>query len=63
MAGYPRNHRLDLATRRPRRTPSGVVGSSFGRLQCALDQYIIEHPEYFFERPPESAHVNLDNSK
>ena len=26
-----------------------------------LDQYIIEHPEYFFERPPEHARINPDN--
>jgi len=26
-----------------------------------LDQYIIEHPEYFFDRPPEHAHINADN--
>ena len=26
-----------------------------------LDQYIIEHPEYFFERPPEHAYINPDN--
>ena len=26
-----------------------------------LDQYIIEHPEYFFDRPPEHAHINPDN--
>ena len=26
-----------------------------------LDQYIVEHPEYFFGRPPEHAHINPDN--
>jgi DEAD/DEAH box helicase domain-containing protein len=26
-----------------------------------LDQYIVEHPEYFFGRPPESAHINPNN--
>jgi DEAD/DEAH box helicase domain-containing protein len=26
-----------------------------------LDQYIVEHPEYFFEGSPEHAHVNPDN--
>jgi DEAD/DEAH box helicase domain-containing protein len=26
-----------------------------------LDQYIVHHPEYFFERPPESAYINADN--
>ena len=26
-----------------------------------LDQYIVEHPEYFFDRSPEHAHINPDN--
>ena len=26
-----------------------------------LDQYIVEHPEYFFERSPEHAYINPDN--
>ncbi|MBM3813411.1 MAG: DEAD/DEAH box helicase [Acidimicrobiia bacterium] len=26
-----------------------------------VDQYIIEHPEYFFSQPPETAHINPDN--
>jgi DEAD/DEAH box helicase domain-containing protein len=26
-----------------------------------LDQFIIENPDYFFERPPEHAHINPDN--
>ncbi|WP_139367660.1 DEAD/DEAH box helicase [Bacillus alkalicellulosilyticus] len=26
-----------------------------------LDQYVISHPEYFFERSPESARINPDN--
>ena len=26
-----------------------------------LDQYIVEHPEYFFERSPEHAQINPDN--
>ena len=26
-----------------------------------LDQYIIEHPDYFFDRSPEHAHINPDN--
>ncbi|MGH9663970.1 MAG: Zn-binding domain-containing protein, partial [Bryobacteraceae bacterium] len=26
-----------------------------------LDQYIIEHPEYFFEQSPEHAYINADN--
>jgi DEAD/DEAH box helicase domain-containing protein len=27
----------------------------------ALDQYIIQHPDYFFERSPETARINPDN--
>jgi len=26
-----------------------------------LDQYIVEHPDYFFDRPPEHAYINPDN--
>ena len=26
-----------------------------------LDQYIVEHPDYFFERSPEHAYINPDN--
>ena len=26
-----------------------------------LDQYIVEHPEYFFSSPPEQAQINPDN--
>ena len=26
-----------------------------------LDQYIVEHPDYFFGRSPEQAHINPDN--
>jgi DEAD/DEAH box helicase domain-containing protein len=26
-----------------------------------LDQYIVEHPDYFFGRSPEEAHINADN--
>ncbi|MGC4052429.1 MAG: hypothetical protein QM757_24115 [Paludibaculum sp.] len=26
-----------------------------------LDQYIVEHPEYFFDRSPEHAHINPNN--
>ncbi len=33
-----------------------LVGSS-----TPLDQYVIQHPEYFFNRSPESARINPDN--
>ena len=26
-----------------------------------LDQYVVEHPDYFFGRSPEHAHINPDN--
>jgi DEAD/DEAH box helicase domain-containing protein len=61
MAGYPGTiastwQRAGRAGRR--------LGSSLAVLVASsnpLDQYIIEHPEYFFERSPEHAHVNPDN--
>ena len=61
MAGYPGTiastwQRAGRAGRRQEMSIAVLVASS-----APLDQYIIEHPEYFFERPPESAHVNLDN--
>jgi DEAD/DEAH box helicase domain-containing protein len=28
-----------------------------------LDQYIVEHPDYFFDRPPEHAYINPTTSK
>ncbi|MFP3514528.1 ATP-dependent helicase, partial [Peribacillus sp. SIMBA_075] len=33
-----------------------MVGSS-----TPLDQYVIAHPEYFFDRSPETARINPDN--
>ena len=61
MAGYPGTiastwQRSGRAGRRQEMSVAVLVASS-----APLDQYIIEHPEYFFNRPPESAHVNLDN--
>ncbi|HYZ85063.1 MAG TPA: DEAD/DEAH box helicase [Bryobacteraceae bacterium] len=61
MAGYPGTvastlQRAGRAGRR--RTPSiaVMVASS-----APLDQYIVEHPDYFFQRSPEHAHINPDN--
>jgi DEAD/DEAH box helicase domain-containing protein len=61
MAGYPGTiastwQRAGRAGRRHELSVAVMVASS-----APLDQYIIEHPEYFFNRPAESAHVNLDN--
>jgi DEAD/DEAH box helicase domain-containing protein len=61
MAGYPGTiastwQRAGRAGRRHELSIAVLVASS-----APLDQYIIEHPEYFFERPPEHANVNPDN--
>jgi DEAD/DEAH box helicase domain-containing protein len=61
MAGYPGTiasslQRAGRAGRRATASIAVLVASS-----APLDQYIIEHPEYFFERSPEHAFVNPDN--
>ena len=61
MAGYPGSiasswQRAGRAGRRQTASLAVMVASS-----TPLDQYIIEHPEYFFERSPEHAHINADN--
>jgi DEAD/DEAH box helicase domain-containing protein len=61
MAGYPGTiastwQRAGRAGRRQSAALAVLVASS-----APLDQYIIEHPEYFFERPPEHAYINPDN--
>jgi DEAD/DEAH box helicase domain-containing protein len=61
MAGYPGTiastwQRAGRAGRRQSTALAVLVASS-----APLDQYIIEHPEYFFDRPPEHAQVNPDN--
>ncbi|MCL4794766.1 MAG: DEAD/DEAH box helicase [Bryobacteraceae bacterium] len=61
MAGYPGTiastwQRAGRAGRRQGPSLSLLVASS-----APLDQYIVEHPEYFFESPPEQAHINADN--
>ncbi len=61
MAGYPGTiastwQRAGRAGRRQTASAAVLVASS-----APLDQYIIEHPEYFFDRSPEHAHVNPDN--
>ena len=61
MAGYPGSiastwQRSGRAGRRQSTSVTVLVASS-----APLDQYIVEHPEYFFESSPEQAAVNPDN--
>jgi len=61
MAGYPGTiastwQRAGRAGRRMTTSLSLLVASS-----APLDQYIVEHPEYFFEGSPEHAYINPDN--
>jgi DEAD/DEAH box helicase domain-containing protein len=61
MAGYPGNiastwQRAGRAGRRLSSSIAVMVASS-----APLDQYIVEHPDYFFSSPPEGAHINADN--
>ena len=61
MAGYPGSiasawQRAGRAGRRQTASLAVLIASS-----APLDQYIIEHPEYFFDRSPEHAYINADN--
>ena len=61
LAGYPGNiasswQRAGRAGRRQTSSLAVLVASS-----APLDQYIVEHPDYFFGRSPEEAHINPDN--
>jgi DEAD/DEAH box helicase domain-containing protein len=61
MAGYPGTiasswQRAGRAGRRQTTSAAVLVASS-----APLDQYIVEHPDYFFGRSPEHAHINADN--
>ena len=61
MAGYPGTiastwQRAGRAGRRQSPSAAVLVASS-----APLDQYIVEHPDYFFGQPPEHAHINADN--
>ena len=63
MAGYPGTiastwQRAGRAGRRRQTSLAILVASS-----APLDQYIVEHPEYFFDRPPEEAHINANNAE
>jgi DEAD/DEAH box helicase domain-containing protein len=61
MAGYPGTiastwQRAGRAGRRNSASLAVMVASS-----APVDQYVVEHPEYLFERSPEHAYVNADN--
>lgn len=61
ITGYPGSvastwQQAGRAGRRQGESAVVLVGSS-----SPLDQYVIQHPEYFFERSPESARINPDN--
>jgi DEAD/DEAH box helicase domain-containing protein len=61
LAGYPGNiastwQRAGRAGRRQSTSVAVLVASS-----APLDQYIVEHPDYFFGSSPEEAHINADN--
>lgn len=61
MAGYPGTvastwQRAGRAGRRQSTSLAVLVASS-----APLDQYIVEHPDYFFGRSPEQAHINANN--
>jgi DEAD/DEAH box helicase domain-containing protein len=61
MVGYPGTiaSTWQQAGRAGRR--SGVSVAILVASSAPLDQYIIHHPEYFFERPPESGVINPNN--
>lgn len=61
MAGYPGSiaSTLQRAGRAGRRQDASIA--VFVASSAPLDQYIVEHPEYFFSGSPEEAHINADN--
>ena len=61
MAGYPGTiastwQRAGRAGRRQGTSAAVMVASS-----APLDQYVVEHPAYFFGRSPEHAYINAEN--
>jgi DEAD/DEAH box helicase domain-containing protein len=61
MAGYPGTiasswQRAGRAGRRQSTSAAVLVASS-----APLDQYVVEHPDYFFGQSPEHAQINPDN--
>ena len=53
--------RIHLAESRPRRSAGNASIAVFVASSAPFDQYMVEHPEYFFGRSPEEAHINADN--
>lgn len=63
LAGYPGTiastwQRSGRAGRRQNTSLAVMVASS-----APLDQFIVEHPDYFFGQPPERATINPDNTE
>jgi DEAD/DEAH box helicase domain-containing protein len=61
LAGYPGTiastwQRAGRAGRRQSASAAVLVASS-----APLDQYVVEHPDYFFGRSPEHAYINPEN--
>ncbi|MCY0874750.1 MAG: DEAD/DEAH box helicase [Firmicutes bacterium] len=61
VTGYPGSiastwQQAGRAGRRQGESVVVLVGSS-----TPMDQYVMQHPEYFFDRSPESARINPDN--
>lgn len=61
MAGYPGSiaSTWQRAGRAGRRTGSSCA--VFVASSAPLDQFIVQHPDYFFGRSPEHAHIHPDN--
>ena len=61
MAGYPGSiaSTWQRAGRAGRRTGSSCA--VFVASSAPLDQFVVQHPDYFFENSPEHAHVRPDN--
>ena len=61
MAGYPGSiaSTWQRAGRAGRRTESSCA--VFVASSAPLDQFIVQHPDYFFGRSPEHAHIQPDN--
>jgi DEAD/DEAH box helicase domain-containing protein len=61
MTGYPGSvaSAWQQAGRAGRRQNESVIIMVAG--STPIDQYIVQHPEYFFDKSPESARINPDN--
>ncbi|MCL7746017.1 DEAD/DEAH box helicase [Halalkalibacter alkaliphilus] len=61
MTGYPGSvaSAWQQAGRAGRRQNESVIIMVAG--STPMDQYIVQHPEYFFDKSPESARINPDN--